>query len=514
MSTTPPTDATDGPGDAPPAARPRRRRRGLTRSELRSWLQLAALATVAVGLCWALISIDFAIVAAFVIGAALLYRADPGRPVAFGGFIVLVGAALATVLEVAPTSGDPTLTFASNRPFAGNAGNVAGALLAVAVVLFAIVERSPRPAPHWTAARPLGGWSGTARRWLVHEPRVRVVQAGIGVVALGVRVVAAPPPLSPAVQQITRNLRSGTGYLGVVDGQAVVVTDHPPLAPLVGAFAPGGPRLVQVLVGVLGVALVWRLARRIGRAPEPAVLAAVVAAVAPALWDQQLPVVLAGTLVVGAVLLADPDRLDGRRAVAAGLALAAAGVARPDALVAVPILVAWVLLRRRDGVGTTEGDGPRHKAAWVLAAPLAVLPAVALVPWVRFVTSTGALPLPTGSFGALVAEPGAGGRLPTLVGAGAGVLLVVAALVAVGRDVESWRGDARWWLPVLALPAVAAALGVLAGGQAGILGWGAPLATVVVGLGFADLVPSVADPTPAGPDLTDPDLTGPVVDRA
>ncbi len=459
---------------------------------VRAWWRPALLTLAAVAICWTLISVDFAIVAAFVIAATFLYRSDPGRPVAFGAFIVLVGAALATVLEVAPTSNDPSLTFAANRPLAGNAGNVAAALLAVAVVLFAVVERPIDPAPRWRPTRRTGAVLGDGMRRLGEQRRLAITGAAIGLVALAIRVVAAPPPLSSAVQQITRNLRSGSGYLTVVDGRAVVLTDHPPLAPLVGAFAPGGPRLVQLVVGLLAVALAWRLARRVG-GPAAAVLAAGIAAVAPALWDQQLPEVLAGAALLGAVLLADPHRLDGRRAVAAGLALAAAGLARPEALVAVPVVVAWVVL-----VGTgraTPPEGTTHRTTPSgLVAVLVVVPALAFVPWVRIVASSARLPLPLGSLSALIAEPGAAGRLPTLLGAAAGAVLAVLALVAVGHDLDGWRGRGQRWLPLLVLPAIALAIGLVSGGQAGLLGWGAPLATVVVGVGFADLVPQRSRP--------------------
>ncbi|MFN8038167.1 MAG: glycosyltransferase family 39 protein [Acidimicrobiales bacterium] len=457
-----------------------------------SWLRQGVLAAVAVAICWALISVDFAIVAAFVIAATFLYRADPGRPVAFGAFIVLVGAAVATVLEVVPGANDPTLTFAANRPLAGNAGNVAAALLAVAVVLFAVVERPVDRAARWRPARRAGAVIADARRRLAADRSLVLAGATIGVVALAIRVVAAPPPLSTAAQQITRNLRSGSGYLTVIDGRAVLLTDHPPLAPLVGAFAPGGPRLVQLVVGVLAVALVWRLARRIA-GPSAALVAGTVAAVAPALWDQQLPMVLAGAALVGAVLLADPERLDGRRAVAGGLALAAAGLARPEALVAVPVVAAWVLLvdRHRDEPPLDDRREPEvgRGSRGALVAVLVAVPAVAFVPWVRVVASAVGLPLPLGSLGALVAEPGAAGRLPSLLGAAAGLVLVVLTLLAVGRDLDGWLDRGRRWLPVLVLPAAALAVGAISGGRAGLLGWGAPLATVVVGVGFADLVP-------------------------
>ncbi|MEZ5142817.1 MAG: glycosyltransferase family 39 protein [Acidimicrobiales bacterium] len=438
---------------------------------------LVGLAASSVALCWLLISADFAIVAGFVIVATLFYRDDPGRPVAFGAFLVLVGAALATVLEAGGPNGDPTLSFATDRPLAAQAGNVAGALLAVAVVMFAVVERPSQAAPRWLPAtsarasrRDLARRVAAARTWAAPA-------ATIGVVAAVIRVVAAPPALSGAVAELADRVRSGTGYVVTVDGRAVAATDHPPLAPVLAAFWPVGPRLLALLCSLALVVAVAAVAHRFG-GRRAALLAAAVAAVAPSLWDQQLAVLAAGLAVTVAVLLADPERLDLRRAVGAGVLAGLAGLARPEALLAVPVLAGWIAL------------GPRRRDTWRGVAAVVAVAAAVVLPWFGPAGPGTITDRTVGAIGALLVEPGASSRLPWLLGAGAGGLLVVATAVAMVRDADAWHADWRRRLPLLALPVVAAVLSVLSAGAREPLTWAAGLAAAVVGVGFADLVPA------------------------
>ena len=157
------------------------------------------------------------------------------------------------------------------------------------------------------------------------------------------------------------------------------------------------------------------------------------------MWGQRLPGALAGLLVVTALLLAWPDRLTVARASTAGVLLVGAALARPESLLALPVVIAWVAV----------WPGRRPDAAATLAA-LVGSTAVALF------LATLALNDQTGSW--WPAHPG-----PSLVLDGAlGVVAMVlsAAAAALAADELRWRATTHrlsWsrHLPWLALPTLA-----------------------------------------------------------
>jgi hypothetical protein len=251
------------------------------------------------------------------------------------------------------------------------------------------------------------------------------------------------------------------------------------------------------------------LAHRVA-GPTAALVAAGLAAIAPSLWDQQLPVVLAALGVTGAVTLADPPRLDLRRAVAAGAVSGLAVLARPDALVAVAVIVGWLVWCGRRASGAGVADGPATAAAsvaghrrWLPVAVLVVVALVVVLPWWSEVWRAAGPLRPIGSIGAFVAEPGAQTRMPTLLVLASGGLLAVAAAAATLRRLDWWRPRAMRWLPLLVLPAAGLGLAAAAGPARDALSWAAPMAAVLVGVGVADLVPTRWVPSTTDPDRVD-----------
>ena len=417
----------------------------------------------------------FAIVLAAIAVAVFVYRVDPGRPAAMGAFVLLMLAAVATVLEVVPGPADPNLNFGVARPITTLLGTMVGALTATAVALFAVTERSTEPAQPWFAFQDRRAFWGRLARSLppLADRWAPVVLASL--VAGALAYMLGPPPLSAVYDVLVRSVRAGTQYsLTGASGEPTAVI--PPLAPGLAAFGPLSGPVLRCMLAMGAVLVVARTTyRRLGY--RAAVGAAFVAAVLPAVWGVQLAVSVAGLAVLGAAGLAQPPRLTLRRAFGAGLCCGIAGLARPDAaLLCVPVLIVWILWSGLDGRSVAR------------AATIAVVAAVAMSPWLTFVRANFQTWLPTDSWASALGDPNAGDRLGGATGLALGVMcLVIVAWLLALRGV-SWAGFTRAWLPFLVLPVACVALAAALPAGRDALGWSGLLLAVMAGYGLDPLL--------------------------
>jgi len=204
----------------------------------------------------------------------------------------------------------------------------------------------------------------------LRDPRVIVAAAmGLGLAVRLGRVAEWPllHPDGPAYVSLTRAMLRG-------EWTAVLGGYYSPLypmatAPLVATGVPAelAARLVATFAGVLVLPLVFRLARAVG-GDTVAAVTVVLAAVHPALVkasSQVLPETLAGLFVMASGLVL--FRGDGAwRASLAGVFAGLAYLARPEAVLLVPIGATWLAWRRR----------PTMFAAFVVATAIVMAPAV------------------------------------------------------------------------------------------------------------------------------------------
>jgi len=115
-----------------------------------------------------------------------------------------------------------------------------------------------------------------------------------------------------------------------------------------------------------------------------------VAAVIPSLWGQQLPEALCALFVTLALVFAMPARITRARAVLAGACLGAAALARPEAIVVIPVVVVWLL--------ANLGGRVLGRVALVVMACVALL-----APWQVRVHETFGTWAPTTGLGAVLA---------------------------------------------------------------------------------------------------------------
>jgi hypothetical protein len=228
---------------------------------------------------------------------------------------------------------------------------------------------------------------------------------------------------------------------------------------------------VSVLT-VVGVG--WVAHRRWGRAAG--IAASAFAAVLPALWGEQLPIQLAGLLVLAGVALADPGSATTRRAALAGAALGLAALARPDAAVALLVVALWVARGQRDG-------GARMGA--LIASATAVI-----LPWAQFVLREFGSPWLASTLAATLNDPTAASRLPSTVKVAASACFVAAFAVAATK---LW--GLRWTLlPFWLLPVLGVALAFTEPLRRDPLAWSAPVAAVLLGRWAAEVVRGLLGP--------------------
>ncbi len=405
------------------------------------------------------------------IGLVVLLRfgRDPGRPLALAAFALLVIAAIATIAQ--DPSGAINTSYASRRTLAAEAGAIVGVFLVLATIIFAFTERSPEAAPKRPVFRRVSLVEIDAFRRMV--PRWAAFAAPyvpIGFIALAIRLVLAPAALPPAYNLLIENLRLGTGYSLAAPSGGVPVGTFPPLSSTFAAYFPLGPTVILLLVSLGTVALVARAAYvQWGRGAS--VLAAATAAVLPSLWAQQLPIQLAGLLVLGGVVLAEPRRLTTTRAALAGLCLGGAFLARPDAGAALVVVVVWLALE--------QGWRARGDIAALLATA-----GVVIAPWLNFVWTEFGLPWPMSTLAATLNDPTTRSRFPAVVAFALGLVVVVAMVPAL----RARRDEVRTCLPYIILPVISLGLMFTNVPEREPIGWSAPLVTVLFGPWLASLL--------------------------
>ncbi len=481
----PPVEGAEADGPASPAAVTRRRPNPLAElalpgsavgRELRSPLLAAVvLSVVAVTICYLLVGTAFAIIGGGLVIATFSYRLDPGRPAAMVAFLFAVGAALATIFEYRPQAGDPTLQYAANRPGASTAGNMAGALMAVAAIMFGLTERADGTQAIESVPGPT--------RWLRRLPTRLLSRETVafwapvvscGVIGIGLRTALGARATPVEAEELVRNVRMGVGYATKIWAPGTASAAHAPLGVLVAAFSPIGDRaslvVASIVVTVLAawVATQWR-GRRCG------VLAAAVVAVVPAVWDATLAVTLAGAFVLGIVALlwrpvveARPVASPVRLGLALGVCAGGAVLARPDAVVALPVLGLWV-----------AGTGALPRLWRPLAGGVALAGAM-VAPWVQFVLATAHLPFVAPGLRAFASDPGAAHRLPAVVVLAADAAVAAGAVVLLLRAGARGSARHRGLLPFVALPAASVVVGLVAPFDRGLLSWSAPVLAVAV----------------------------------
>lgn len=307
-----------------------------------------------------------------VVALVILRNEGPGAT-ATAAAVLLGAAAVATAaVDFSALTG----SYAMDREVAGLAGQWAAVCGVVAVAALARAERPAVPAPVVSMGR-------SSSRWTVMPAVPAVV---IGTLAVLVRVAVAPVALRPDLLEITANLRAGLGYTRGGFGSLTATALHPPLAPVLAAIWPGPLRTALLVVSALTAVAVTRLARRVGGG-RAALAAGLLAVGLPSLWGQQLPEALAALAVTTGLLLAWPADLTPGRAAGAGAALGLAALARPEALVVLPLALVWIRLVR-------EGVGSR------LLVVVAAAGLVVLLPWELRMQRTFDTWLPSTALGA------------------------------------------------------------------------------------------------------------------
>lgn len=397
-----------------------------------------------------------AMVAGAAVVAGLLPSRRPGAAVAMAACVALAAAALATVLEQTPGQAPLSLSYPLDRPLAADLGAIAGILLLAAVVTIGAAERAdepapdPEPAPGGAPVVPLGRRDG-------------VVVLGVLLLAVVLRVATAPTAASRSWEAAVDAVRAGSAL--VPAGAALLA----PVPLVVGAFTPGGWGTAVVVTGVVVVALVLVLAVRVGpgrRDPHVVVAAGALAAVLPGLVGLALPEALAAAGAVAAVVLAEPGRVRPARGAAAGLAAAGAALARPDAVVVLPVLLTWLVVA---GAGPS-GRVPRRvvRSSWAAVGAWALV----LGPWLAWAQGRAGTWLPAESLGAARTAPG--GVLGTVLS----LAVLVLAGLAVARARRARQAVAL--LPLVALPAWCLAVALPVGlDHGGLLSWSAPFVVVL-----------------------------------
>jgi 4-amino-4-deoxy-L-arabinose transferase-like glycosyltransferase len=216
--------------------------------------------------------------------------------------------------------------------------------------------------------------------------------AVIALVALAVRfayvlVVMRNRPLgldAESYRELALGIRDRLGYVGPPDAKGIrtATATFPPVYPtylaaasLVVGRSVLALRLATAAIGVVNVALVGVLARRIA-GPTVGLVAAGIAAVYLPLVTSDgsfMSETLYLALVLAAVHLALTlrERGDVPSAAAAGVAIGFAALTRSEALLLVPLVAAPAILLSR----------PRLARAAALGATVAVLPLLVLLPW-------------------------------------------------------------------------------------------------------------------------------------
>ena len=315
------------------------------------------------------------VLGALVVGAGVVAspRSGGAKPAAGLALGLLVIAAVATVVEAPLSHPGPTedvfapprigLNYALDRPVAS-----AAARLAAFALLVAIATSVPRAGSSAASDAPAGPRPGPRSRHFALGAAVPAVPyVAAMAVAIVARVVTTPPPLPSAWLGLVQNLEGGLGYVVQTEGGFRAAAAAPPLGPLVAAFAPVSARVAAVIASALAVAAVMRLTPDRGWR-RGATTVGTVTAVLVSLIGHDLAEALALLLLAAGLVWSRPADVTPARASVAGLCLAGAVLARPEAVLAVLGAGLWI--------GVSLG---RRAITPVLALLTAAV--VALVPW-------------------------------------------------------------------------------------------------------------------------------------
>lgn len=265
---------------------------------------------------------------------------------------LVVIAAMATMLEAPIDRGSIASDYANAREIASTASRLAAVALFSLVIVAAgrdrataVIEDAPDASVDQSDPVHERATPTRVAPWWVRR-RMHLELAILAVVAAAIRALLAPDPLSDIHAEVARAIERGIAY-----GRPFATVIEPtawvsPLAPIVATVAPFGPRLALVAVGTATVVAIAHIAQRLA-GTGTARWAGCIAAVAPALWGQQLPAALVTALVCAALLVWPTGERGVARPVWTGALFGLAMLASPAALPATVGAVVMARHRRR-----------------------------------------------------------------------------------------------------------------------------------------------------------------------
>lgn len=312
------------------------------------------------------------------IGVAATFRRST-VPVTLSAVLLLIGAAVATLVEAPVTPSALSSGFAQERSVASACATAAGILVLVTAVTLllrtapslstpgaAVLPETPPGAPVPDEG-PAAGAVPRATRL-----RALAVPAALAV-AVGLALLATAPSPPEATRQVADSVALGTGWGRSVEGQIIIDGTEPPVPVILTAVAPGGPRWWTALAGLAAMAGVGSVVvRRGGR--RAALIAAGLTGLGLVVVRADLAAAAAAALVVATLALGEPEGRTLPRAALAGVAFGALCLCLPVAVFLLPLLAAGLALHPSTGE-VTVSDGLAGVAAALLV----------FAPWQRWV---------------------------------------------------------------------------------------------------------------------------------
>lgn len=311
------------------------------------------------------------VVAGLVVTAAFLVGGIPGALIVLTAFIdtgtqpstmpataavaLLALAAVATVLEAPLAVSTVGLDFALDRPVASATARLAGVAALVSVVGASMSER----ATTGPGSDPGLGWRFVADFSRFRE-RVRSA-TGASWPSLATLALTAGASIwwSSAADAVVSDV-----VAGLRAGDSVVPANVAPVPVLVATLLPVAVPWSIVVINALTAMATTRTVLRIAGS-SIAVGAGSVVGVGLAVVDGGLAHSLTALLVTTAAIGIRPETSTRLRAVVAGGCLAGAVLSRPEAVLAVPVLAAWLVWR--------GGPGARGRSALMVVTVVAFI---------------------------------------------------------------------------------------------------------------------------------------------
>jgi hypothetical protein len=319
----------------------------------------------------------WAIIVGVVVLVVVHYFEDPVEVTGSAAPVLLALAGGASVLALYTGSSSLWLLYPKDRSLSHHLTVMAMVFAVQSVALLSITARAAHERrlrlPPRRDVRELVGVlrRATAARWQL----VTIALVGTAVAWLS----STGSANSPGVDQLVRNIRLGTKYsTGVYSGPTAV--DLAPLAPTVRATVHLAPAVLGAITFFFTLVVVVRWAGRRAPRVDSRVVAAV-CVLSPLSWGLGLGAQLSALAVVCAGSLLDEPRASSGRLIAAGIALGAAVLARPDAIFLVFALLVILFVRRRAGAALAVGG----------------VVVLTVAPWANTVWSTGERPWLAGS---------------------------------------------------------------------------------------------------------------------